>query len=70
MRDGVVHLHGIVFDEQSRQATMVAAESTASVKEVHDHVYLAEAYAGTTVPVYYAGTDLESKDDSGAGGSS
>lgn len=70
VRNGVVHLHGIVFDEQSRQATMVAAENTAGVKEVHDHLYLAEPYTGTNVPVYYAGRDLESKDDSRPGGSS
>jgi CBS domain-containing protein len=70
VRNGVVHLHGIVFDEQSRQATIVAAESEAGVKEVHDHLYTAEAYTGATVPVYYAGTDIESKDDSSAGGSS
>lgn len=43
VRNGIVHLYGIVFDENSRQASVVAAENTAGVKEVHDCIYLAEA---------------------------
>jgi CBS domain-containing protein len=43
VRNGVVHLYGVVLDENSRQASVVAAENTAGVKEVHDCIYLAEA---------------------------
>ncbi len=43
VRNGIVHLYGVVFDENSRQASVVAAENTAGVKEVHDCIYLAEA---------------------------
>ena len=43
VHNGVVHLHGIVFDDRSRRASIVAAENTAGVREVHDHLYLAEA---------------------------
>ena len=46
MRNGVVHLHGTVLDEQSRQASVVAAENTAGVKEVHDHIYLFNTFTG------------------------
>ena len=42
-RNGIVHLYGVVFDENSRQASVVAAENTAGVKEVHDCIYLVEA---------------------------
>jgi CBS domain-containing protein len=43
VRHGVVHLYGVVFDENSRQATIVASEKTAGVKEVHDCMYSVEA---------------------------
>ncbi|MDE2468806.1 MAG: CBS domain-containing protein, partial [Bradyrhizobium sp.] len=35
VRKGVVHLHGIITTDKARQATIVAAENTAGVKEVH-----------------------------------
>ena len=31
MRDGIVHLSGVITDENSRQAAMVAAENVAGV---------------------------------------
>jgi osmotically-inducible protein OsmY len=46
VRNGVVHLHGTVLDEQSRQASVVAAENTAGVKEVHDHIYRFDTITG------------------------
>ena len=46
VRNGVVHLHGIIVDERSRQATIVAAENTAGVKEVHDHMCWVDSYSG------------------------
>ncbi|WP_445217063.1 CBS domain-containing protein [Bradyrhizobium sp. Pa8] len=49
VRRGVVHLHGLITTDQARRATIVAAENTNGVKEVHDHLrhtyseYLAES---------------------------
>lgn len=45
-RQGVVHLHGIITDDRARQAAIVAAENTAGVKEVHDHLCFMEPYSG------------------------
>lgn len=39
VRNGVVHLHGLIInDDSARRAAIVAAENTAGVKEVHDHL--------------------------------
>ena len=46
VRNGVVHLHGIITTDQARQATIVAAENTAGVKEVHDHLCFVDTYSG------------------------
>jgi CBS domain-containing protein len=46
VRNGVVHLHGIITTDRSRQATIVAAENTAGVKEVHDHLCFVDSYSG------------------------
>jgi CBS-domain-containing membrane protein len=46
VRNGVVHLHGIITTDQARQATIVAAENTAGVKEVHDHLCFVDGYSG------------------------
>jgi CBS domain-containing protein len=46
VRDGVVHLHGIITTEQARKATIVAAENTAGVKEVHDHLCFVDTWSG------------------------
>ena len=46
VRKGIVHLHGIVTNDKARQATIVAAENTAGVKEVHDHLCLVDTYSG------------------------
>ena len=45
-RDGIVHLSGIITDEQFRQAAIVAAENVSGVKLVHDHLYLFDAMSG------------------------
>ena len=45
-RNGVVHLHGIIVNESSRQAAIVAAENVAGVKEVHDHLCFVDTYSG------------------------
>jgi CBS domain-containing protein len=46
VRDGIVHLSGIITDERFRQAIIVAAENVAGVKLVHDHLYLFDAASG------------------------
>jgi CBS domain-containing protein len=46
VRKGVVHLHGIITTDKSRQATIVAAQNTAGVKEVHDHLCFVDTYSG------------------------
>jgi CBS domain-containing protein len=46
VRKGVVHLHGIITNDKARQATIVAAENTAGVKKVHDHLCFVDTYSG------------------------
>lgn len=46
VRDGIVHLSGIITDEQFRQNAIVAAENVSGVKLVHDHLYLFDAMSG------------------------
>ena len=46
VRNGVVHLHGIITTDKARQATIVAAENTAGVKNVHDHLCFVDTYSG------------------------
>jgi len=46
VRNGVVHLHGIITTDQARQAAIVAAENTAGVKEVHDHLCFVDTWSG------------------------
>ena len=46
VRHGVVHLHGLIVNESSRQAANVAAENVAGVTEVRDHLCLVDSYSG------------------------
>jgi CBS domain-containing protein len=46
VRNGIVHLSGMITDERFRQATVVAAENVSGVKLVHDHLYLFDALSG------------------------
>jgi CBS domain-containing protein len=46
VRKGVVHLHGIITTDEARQATIVAAQNTSGVKEVHDHLCFVDTYSG------------------------
>jgi len=46
VRKGIVHLHGIITTDKARQATIVAAENTAGVKKVHDHLCFVDTYSG------------------------
>ena len=42
VRDGIVHVSGIIADERYRRAAIVAAENVSGVKLVHDHLYLVD----------------------------
>jgi len=46
VRNGVVHLHGLIVNESSRQAAKVAAENVAGVAEVRDYLCLVDSYSG------------------------
>jgi CBS domain-containing protein len=45
-RNGNVHLSGVITNEQSRQAAIVAAENVSGVKKVHDHLCWVEPMSG------------------------
>lgn len=59
VRRGIAHLHGLVIDERSREASIVAARNVAGVKEVHDHLCFVDTWSG-----FY----LESAEDRKAAG--
>lgn len=44
--NGVVHLNGVITNEQSREATIVAAENVSGVTKVHDHLCWVDAASG------------------------
>jgi CBS domain-containing protein len=44
--NGVVHLGGVITNEKSRQATIVAAENVPGVTKVHDHLCWVEPMSG------------------------
>jgi CBS domain-containing protein len=46
VRDGIVHLSGVITDDRSRQAAMVAAENISGVRKVHDHLVWLEPMSG------------------------
>ena len=46
VRDGIVHLSGVITDDRSRQAAIVCAENIAGVKKVHDHLCWADPMSG------------------------
>jgi len=46
VRDGIVHLSGVVTEERSRQAAIVGAENIAGVKKVHDHLCWVDTMSG------------------------
>ena len=46
VRNGAVHLHGIVVNPGSRQAAILAAENISGAKEVHDHLCFVDTYSG------------------------
>ena len=46
VRNGNVHLSGVVTNEKFREATIVAAENVSGVKKVHDHLCWVEPMSG------------------------
>lgn len=46
VRDGIVHLSGVITEERGRQAAIVAAENISGVKKVHDHLCWVETMSG------------------------
>ncbi|OWW21155.1 CBS domain-containing protein [Noviherbaspirillum denitrificans] len=50
VKDGVVHLHGIVTDARERDALRVAAENVPGVKAVMNRVEWCDMASGTVVP--------------------
>jgi CBS domain-containing protein len=46
VRDGIVHLGGIITDERSRRAAIVGTENVAGVKKVHDHLCWVDPMSG------------------------
>ena len=46
VRDGIVHLTGVITEERSRQAVIVCAENVEGVKKVHDHMCWVEPMSG------------------------
>jgi CBS domain-containing protein len=47
VRNGVVDICGVITDERTRQAIVVAAENIAGVKQVHDHLCWVDPMSGT-----------------------
>lgn len=46
VRNGAVHLSGVITEERSRKAAVVAAENVCGVKEVHDHLCWVDTMSG------------------------
>jgi CBS-domain-containing membrane protein len=46
VRNGNVHLSGVITNERSRQAAIVAAENVSGVRKVHDHLCWVEPISG------------------------
>ena len=49
VRDGIVHLNGVITDERSREASIVAAENVSGVTTVHDHLCWVDPMSGMYV---------------------
>jgi CBS domain-containing protein len=46
VRDGIVHLSGVITEERARRAAMVAAQNVAGVKKIHDHLCWVDTMSG------------------------
>jgi CBS domain-containing protein len=50
VRDGIVHLWGVLLDERQREAIHVVAENTPGVKSIEDHLVWVEPMSGMAIP--------------------
>jgi len=50
VKDGVVQLHGAIFDDRERDALRVAAENVPGVRSVEDHLVWVEPFSGFVMP--------------------
>lgn len=46
VKDGIVHLSGVITEESARQAAIVAAENVEGVQKVHDHLCWVDTMSG------------------------
>lgn len=46
VRDGIVHLSGIITDERARKAAIVCAENISGVKKIHDRLCWVDPMTG------------------------
>jgi CBS domain-containing protein len=46
VRDGIVHLTGVITEERARKAAIVSAENVTGVKKVHDHLCWVDSMSG------------------------
>jgi CBS domain-containing protein len=46
VRDGIVHLSGVITEERARQAAIVCAENVTGVNKVHDHLCWVDTMSG------------------------
>jgi CBS domain-containing protein len=46
VRDGIVHLSGVITDDRARQAAVIAAENVIGVRKVHDHLCWVDPMSG------------------------
>jgi CBS domain-containing protein len=46
VKDGIVHLSGVITEERAREAAIVAAENVEGVKKVHDNLCWLDAASG------------------------
>ena len=49
VRDGIVHLSGVITEERARKAAIVAAENVDGVKKVHDHLCWVDTMSGVYI---------------------
>ena len=49
VKDGIVHLSGVITEESARRAAVVAAENVEGVKKVHDHLCWVDTMSGMYV---------------------
>lgn len=51
VRNGVVHLWGVLLDERQREAIYVVVENTTGVKGIEDHLVWVEPMSGMAIPM-------------------